>query len=80
MLSMYEMEKELIIYVSTKNNIDTQAKEQSIQDEVIDELNGEEESEYSLSDESYHSYYDIDNEIETWVNMKFVEVVKIELR
>ncbi|KAD7116723.1 hypothetical protein E3N88_03991 [Mikania micrantha] len=57
MVSMYGMEKELIIYVSTKNNIDTKAKEQSIQDEVIDELNGEGESEYSLSDESYHSYY-----------------------
>ncbi|KAI3827356.1 hypothetical protein L1987_01429 [Smallanthus sonchifolius] len=45
-ITMHEMEKELTIYAMTNNNI-----------EVVDEPQGEGEegSDYSLNDESYHS-------------------------
>ncbi|KAI3694690.1 hypothetical protein L1987_77659 [Smallanthus sonchifolius] len=63
MLSMYNTEKESTLYVTTNNNIDISSKQQRVQDEVTNEPHGEEESEYSLSDESYHSHYSTDNEV-----------------
>ncbi|XP_022041969.1 uncharacterized protein LOC110944623 [Helianthus annuus] len=61
MLDMYEMEKELTVYATTNNNFATISNTQRGQDEVVNETH-EEESEYSLSDESYHSRYSTDNE------------------
>ncbi|KAK1428016.1 hypothetical protein QVD17_16834 [Tagetes erecta] len=74
MLLMYDVEKEITVYVTTNNNLETLSRLnleissnvsiQSGQDEVDDESNNQEESEYSLSDESYHSYYSSDSEFE----------------
>ncbi|KAI3705706.1 hypothetical protein L1987_75947 [Smallanthus sonchifolius] len=69
MLSMYEVEKELTVYATTKNNLETSLINQRGRVDVDDEPHGdvepcgEEESEYSLSDESYHSRYSTDNEL-----------------
>ncbi|KAI3760774.1 hypothetical protein L1987_51173 [Smallanthus sonchifolius] len=59
MVSMYEVEKELSIYVMTNNNFETSSMQQRGTGDVDDE-----ESEYSLSDESYHSRYSTDEEVE----------------
>ncbi|KAI3760103.1 hypothetical protein L1987_50493 [Smallanthus sonchifolius] len=66
MLSMYNTEKELTLYVTTNNNIDISSKQQRVQDEVTNEPHGEEELEYSLRDESYHSHYSTDNEVRSY--------------
>ncbi|KAI3784352.1 hypothetical protein L1987_43450 [Smallanthus sonchifolius] len=59
MLSMYEVEKELSVYVTTNNNFEISLMQQRGTGDVHDE-----ESEYSLSDESYHSHYNKDQEVE----------------
>ncbi|KAI3784623.1 hypothetical protein L1987_43725 [Smallanthus sonchifolius] len=59
MVSMYEVEKELSVYVTTNNNFETSSMQQRGTGDVDDE-----ESEYSLSDESYHSRYSTDEEVE----------------
>ncbi|KAI3802160.1 hypothetical protein L1987_30288 [Smallanthus sonchifolius] len=59
MLSMYEVEKELSVYVTTTNNFETSSMQQRGTGDVHDE-----ESEYSLNDGSYHSHYSIDQEVE----------------
>ncbi|KAJ0478044.1 putative transposase, MuDR, plant [Helianthus annuus] len=64
MIRMYEVEKELVVYVTTSSNHETSSVNQRGQDEVGDEPHSEDESEYSLSDESYHSYYSSDDEVE----------------
>ncbi|KAI3783355.1 hypothetical protein L1987_42434 [Smallanthus sonchifolius] len=58
MLGMYEVEKELSVYVTTTNNFETSSMQQrgtGVHDE---------ESEYSLSDRSYHSHYSTNQEVE----------------
>ncbi|KAF5764943.1 putative transposase, MuDR, plant [Helianthus annuus] len=64
MLKTYEVEKELTVYVTTSRNLETSSINQRCQDEVGDELYSDEESEYSLSDESYRSCYSTDNDVE----------------
>ncbi|KAI3743180.1 hypothetical protein L1987_60885 [Smallanthus sonchifolius] len=59
MLSMYEVEKELSVYVTTTNNFETSSMQQRGTGDVHDE-----ESEYSLSGESYHSHYSTNQEVE----------------
>ncbi|KAI3761823.1 hypothetical protein L1987_52245 [Smallanthus sonchifolius] len=59
MVSMYEVEKELSVYVMTNNNFETSLMQQRGTGDVDDE-----ESEYSLSDESYHSRYSTDEEVD----------------
>ncbi|KAI3815018.1 hypothetical protein L1987_14669 [Smallanthus sonchifolius] len=59
MLSMYEVEKELSVYVTTNNKFETSSMQQRGMSDVHDE-----ESEYSLSDEGYHSHYSTDQEVE----------------
>ncbi|KAD7479804.1 hypothetical protein E3N88_02940 [Mikania micrantha] len=64
MLSMYELEKELTLYVTTGNNLDRTSNHPRGHDEVVDELHGQEDSEYALSDESYHSHYSTDEVVD----------------
>ncbi|KAD2021889.1 hypothetical protein E3N88_42007 [Mikania micrantha] len=64
MLGMYELEKQLTLYVTTCNNLDRTSNQPSGHDEVVDELYGQEDSEYALSDENYHSHYSTDEVVD----------------
>ncbi|KAK9078304.1 hypothetical protein SSX86_002361 [Deinandra increscens subsp. villosa] len=63
MLNMYHVDKESTVYVMKNTNVETSSMQQRGQDDVL-LVHGGEESEYSLSDESYHSSYSTDVEID----------------
>ncbi|KAJ9535404.1 LOW QUALITY PROTEIN: hypothetical protein OSB04_un001486 [Centaurea solstitialis] len=65
MLHMYVQEKEVIIYVTTENNHDS--NKVSLSNNLCDnraDPNGEDDSDYCVSEESYHSHLSSDNEDE----------------
>ncbi|KAL8243507.1 hypothetical protein R6Q59_009765 [Mikania micrantha] len=64
MLDMYEVERELTVYVMTSDNVETSSMHKRAWGDVDDEQHDEEESEYSLSDDSDHSHYITDHEAE----------------
>nr|XP_043638083.1 uncharacterized protein LOC122609088 [Erigeron canadensis] len=61
MLSMYEKEKEVTIYMTTDNSSRTIELQKSAQDKVV-ETDDEDESDYCPSEESYHSHLSSDGE------------------
>ncbi|CAH1454477.1 unnamed protein product [Lactuca virosa] len=65
MLNMYEEEKEVTIYVTNEKITQQRDKPSSVQDQSIDELDDENDSDSNCpSEESYHSRYSSDNEYE----------------
>ncbi|KAL8251030.1 hypothetical protein R6Q59_034723 [Mikania micrantha] len=62
MLDMYEVEREITVYVTTSDKVETSSMHGRALGDVDDEQHDKEESEYSLSDDSYHSHYSTDHE------------------
>nr|GEX50657.1 hypothetical protein [Tanacetum cinerariifolium] len=89
MLDMYEKEKEATIYVTPPNStLDTNEIQKSGQVEYVDEPHDDNDSDNYLSEESYHSHVNTDNEDEllnyegeTYShNKKLSPTIKVDLR
>ncbi|GKB41980.1 hypothetical protein Tco_0886922, partial [Tanacetum coccineum] len=74
MLSIYEQEKEITIYVSTDKNFGTHNTQQSAQYEVIKEPNGERSQREVIEEPTS------DGDSDYWVNTKFAEATIIMLK
>ncbi|GKG24230.1 hypothetical protein Tco_0392266 [Tanacetum coccineum] len=64
MFDMYEKENEVTICVTPRNTLDTNEVQQSDQVEYVDEPHDADDSDNCLSEESYHSHVNTDNEDE----------------